>query len=301
MQKIASSTAYLAAEGYEGQLVGEIEGIVQQYGYLYVTNKPPQKSFWAQNVWLNPFISTFDSISQAAALLKSKQRNWALYPHAEHRRAALIAERVPYISNKPLKFPSAIPQAPMGSWTLLDKNTLLASAECSSSYANGMLLFEEQKEGPPSRAYLKLWEALTLAGKWPGPNDKCLEIGASPGGWTWVLAQLGTEVLCVDKAPLAPAIAEMPGVSFQTGNAFAMTPERVGKLDWIFSDVACYPEKLLEWVNLWLESGQCQQFICTLKFQGNDSYESAREFARIPGSRVLHLGYNKHELTWILV
>lgn len=301
MQKITMGTAYLAAKGYEEQLLGEIEGVVQQYDRLYITDRKTQPSYWAQNIWLNPQIAPFESISEAATLLKNIQRNWSLYPYVEHRRAALITEKLPYISHKPLKFPTATPQNPMGSWTLLDKNTLLYSAACSSVYPNGEILFDEQKEGPPSRAYLKLWEALTLAGKLPGPSDQCLEIGASPGGWSWVLAQLGTNVICVDKAPLEPAIAAMPGVRFQAGNAFAMTPEKVGKLDWIFSDVACYPEKLLEWVHLWLESGQCKNFVCTLKFQGDDGYAAAKEFAKIPGGRVLHLGYNKHELTWILV
>jgi 23S rRNA (cytidine2498-2'-O)-methyltransferase len=93
----------------------------------------------------------------------------------------------------------------------------------------------------------------------------------------------------------------MPGVTFRKGNAFAIKPEEVGPLDWIFSDVVCYPEKLLEWVKIWMESGNCKNFICTLKFQGEGGYEVVKEFAKIPGSEVLHLGYNKHELTWICV
>jgi 23S rRNA (cytidine2498-2'-O)-methyltransferase len=292
-------TAYLAPEEYEAQLISELKGVTAQYGRLILTDRKPQKVFWAQNIWYNPIIAHFDSISEAANLLKNMQRNWALYPFAEHRRAALIKEKLPYISEKPVQFPAKAPLAPLGSWTLLDKNTLIAAAHCSSPYPNGEIHFAECKEGPPSRAYLKLWEALVLSGKMPQPGDKCLEIGASPGGWTWVLAKLNTEVLCIDKAPLAPEIAAMPGVHFKTGNAFAMTPEVIGAMDWIFSDVACYPEKLLEWVKIWIDSGLCKNFVCTLKFQGDHSYEIVRDFTDIPGSRVLHLGYNKHELTWI--
>ena len=79
-----------------------------------------------------------------------------------------------------------------------------------------------------------------------------------------------------------------------------MTPETVGPVDWIFSDVACYPEKLLEWVNHWLESGLCKNYICTLKFQGDTSYDIAKQFLAIPGSQLHHLIHNKHELTWML-
>jgi 23S rRNA (cytidine2498-2'-O)-methyltransferase len=293
-------TAYLAPEGYEKPLLSEITGVVAQYNRLILTEQPPQQTFWAQNVWYEPTITRFESITEAANHLKSIQRNWILYPFVEHRRAALIKDKLPYISNKPVQFPTKIPEAPLGSWTLLDKNTLLASASCSSLYPNGEISFEERKEGPPSRAYLKLWEALTLSGKHPKPGDKCLEIGASPGGWTWVLANLKADILCVDRSPLTPGVAAMPGVHFKSGDAFAITPSNAGPFDWIFSDVACYPEKLLEWLTPWIDSGKCKNFICTLKFQGDNSYTIAHEFVKIPGSRLIHLGYNKHELTWIL-
>ena len=63
---------------------------------------------------------------------------------------------------------------------------------------------------PPNRAYLKLWEALTLAanmpdGRMPRPGELCLDLGSSPGGWSWVLQKLGARVISVDKAPLDPA------------------------------------------------------------------------------------------------
>ncbi len=294
-------TAYLAPLDYENQVLQTTKGVVAKYNNLYLTNLEPQPIYWAQNIWYDPFIASFDSISQAASILKDIQRNWSLFPYSEHRRAELISAKLPYISSKPIRFPTETPKAPMGSWMLLDKNTLLASPTCSSYYSNGILNFEEIKEGPPSRAYLKLWEALTLAGKLPGPGEKCLEVGSSPGGWTWVIAQLGASVLSVDRTELAPQVAAMPGVVFKKGNAFSMTPDVVGGVDWIFSDVACYPEKLLEWVQLWIKSGLCKNFICTLKFQADNSYEIVNEFAKIAGSHIVHLGHNKHELTWIFI
>jgi len=293
-------TAYLAAEGYEGQLENELQGVIQRCGRLYLTNCPLQKSYWAQNIWIDPFISTFESISEAATTLKAIQRNWALYSFTEHRRAALIQEKLPYISKKPITFPFKCSQNSLGSWTLLDKHTLLASANCSSFFVNGEIAFQEQRKGPPSRAYLKLWEALTLIGKWPGPGERCLEIGASPGGWTWVLANLGAEVDCIDRSPLAPEVTAFSNVHFTEGNAFGMTPSVVGDVDWIFSDVACYPERLLEWLQIWIKSGKCKNYICTLKFQAGVSYKILDDYASIPGSRIVHLGHNKHELTWLL-
>ena len=63
-----------------------------------------------------------------------------------------------------LRFRAPLPKAPLGSWMLLDANRLLASPHCSSAFANGVVEFIENKSAPPNRAYLKLWEALTLAG-----------------------------------------------------------------------------------------------------------------------------------------
>jgi 23S rRNA (cytidine2498-2'-O)-methyltransferase len=187
----------------------------------------------------------------------------------------------------------------MGSWTLLDAHTLLGSAHCASPFPGGIIEFEEDKQGPPSRAYLKLWEALVRCGRLPRPGERCLDAGASPGGWTWALANLGADVLAVDRAPLEDRILAMPGVSFQKHDAFTLPPPGIGPLDWLFCDVICYPRRLYEWVEKWLASGLCKNYICTIKMQGEGDFETPRRFAAIPGSTVVHLHHNKHELTWI--
>jgi len=98
-------------------------------------------------------------------------------------------------------------------------------------------------------------------------------------------------------------VSEMPGVHFQKRDAFSLRPEELResgkKTDWLFSDLVCYPEKLFDWVMMWVESGACDNFICTLKFQGDSDTHMAQKFADIPNSRVLHLFHNKHELTWM--
>lgn len=299
MQKF--KTGYLAAEGFEDQLIQELGSFSLQHGRLILTDHPIQKVVWAQNIWKDPIAYHFESISEAASILKSIQRNWALYSFTEHRRAALIKSKLPFVSEKPFLFGQPFPTALLGSWTLLDKHTLLASPHCTSPFPNGEIYFEECKIGPPSRAYLKLWEALTIANKMPDQNSTCLEVGSSPGGWTWVLANLKAKVISVDRSELSPNVANMEGVYFKKGDAFAMTPSKIGAVDWIFSDVACYPQKLLEWVKLWLASGLCKNFICTLKFQGDSSYGIIHDFLKIPGSQIVHLTANKHELTWMLI
>jgi tRNA G18 (ribose-2'-O)-methylase SpoU len=80
------------------------------------------------------------SIGDAAKKLRAIQRNWALYSFASHRRAALISEKLPKVSAKPIVFGAGAPKAPLGSWTLIDADTILVSPHCSSPFPNGEVL-----------------------------------------------------------------------------------------------------------------------------------------------------------------
>lgn len=265
---------------------------------------PQELPYWARTTFLKPFILHFDSIGEAASALKEIQRNWAPYQYQNFRRAALIQDKLPYINLKVRKFPVEIPKSPIGVYTLIDDKTILASALTSSYIPAGRIEFVEDHENPPSRAYLKIQESLTMArllfdAELPGPKSRCFEAGACPGGWTWVLVNLGSQVYAVDRAELAPSLMGNPLVTFQAHDAFTLKPEDIGKCDWVFSDVICYPERLLEWVKVWLDSGLTKNMICTIKMQGEIDYEVVKQFAAIPDSRVVHLNYNKHELTWI--
>jgi|SRR5581483_10360626 len=292
-------TGYLAPEDFLAELQQELgDAAMETHGRLVLARGTARPVAWAANVWHEPKRIAIVSIGDAAKKLRAIQRNWAVYSAAHHRRAALIEERLPKVSAKPLRFGDPAPTAPLGSWTLLDPNTLLAAARCSSAFPNGEVVFIEDKT-VPSRAYLKLWDAFTVLGVRPQPGAFCIDLGASPGGWTWVLQGLGARVLSIDKAPLDPAIARLPNVEQRLESAFALDPKVVGPVDWLFSDVICYPKRLLTTVKKWVEAGTVGRFLCTIKFQGETDVEAMREFAAIPGSRLLHLHHNKHELTWV--
>ncbi|TAJ82492.1 SAM-dependent methyltransferase [Reyranella sp.] len=298
------TTAYLAADGFDTQLREELArrdvAIVREHGRLLVTEGPAVPAAWAANIWHDCVELPVASIGTAAKSLRDIQRNWAMYAPLHHRRAALIQERLPHVSAKPVIFPAVAPTAPLGSWTLLAPDRMLAAARCSSPFANGEVDLVEDKVGPPSRAYLKLWEALVRLRRWPQAGERCLDLGASPGGWTWVLAKLGAEVVAIDKAPLDPRVAAMPRVEWRGESAFALEPASIGPVDWLFSDVICYPARLLRLVERWRATGQVKNFVCTIKFQGETDHETAETFAALPGAKVLHLHNNKHELTFIL-
>jgi 23S rRNA (cytidine2498-2'-O)-methyltransferase len=294
-----SETAYLAPPGFLAELQQELgENVREVHGDLVIAAGPPQAPAWCANVWLAPQRIPIASIGDGAKKLRALQRNWALYSAQHHRRAALIAEQLPKVSAKPLHFGDPQPTAPLGAFTLLSPDVLLASTACSSAFPNGALHFVEDKNGPPNRAYLKLWEAFTLLGKRPQPGELCLDLGSSPGGWTWVLQKLGARVVSVDKADLDPRIAALPNVEVRQQSAFALEPHEVGPVDWLVADIACYPPRLLALVQRWLAAGSVRNFVCTLKFQAATDFAAMEQFRAISGSRLIHLFHNKHELTW---
>ena len=293
------ASAYLAPEGLEATLAEDLQrrgvAIAAWHGRLALSPDPPAASPWALDTWTAPQEVAIASVKAAADALRAVQRNWALYAAAHHRRAALIADRLPPVAARPLAFPAAVPASHLGAWTLLAPDRMLMSATKTSPFVNGECRFVEDRTGPPSRAYLKLWEALTLLGDWPAPGARCLDLGASPGGWTWALAQLGAAVIAVDKAPLAPSVAALPGVAWREGSAFALAPEPV---NWLFSDVIAYPRRMLALVERWIAAGAARRIVCSVKFQGETDHDAADAFAAIPGGRLRHLFHNKHELTW---
>lgn len=311
--------AFLAYPDMTGMLQTELSGRLHfnskpaaVYGELLYYSDFPVDSvktpddlpYWARSAMLKPRILDFESIGEAANSLKNIQRNWAPYQYQYFRRANLIQEKLPYINLKPRSFPVKIPAKPIGLYTLISEKQMIFSAETSSFLPAGKITFLEDHENPPSRAYLKIQESLAMANllndtEFPKPGEHCFEAGACPGGWTWVLVGLGASVHAVDRAELSPELMENPLVEFQAHDAFTLKPQDVGFCDWVFSDVICYPERLLKWVNEWLESGLCRNMICTIKMQGEPDWNIIKQFSEIPGSRIVHLNYNKHELTWI--
>lgn len=298
-ESLAGLTGYLAPDGFLAELQQELgAAVIKTHGRLVLAGGPLAPVAWAENVWLDPLHIPISSIADAAKKLRAIQRNWALYSCAQHRRAALIAQKLPKVSAKPLVFGERAPSAPLGSWTLIAPDMVLAARDCARPFPHGEARFVEDRTAP-SRAYLKLWELFTLLGVQPQPGALCLDLGASPGGWSWVLQRLGARVVSVDKAPLDPRLGKLAGILELRQSAFALEPQAIGPVDWLFCDVVCYPKRLLGLVRKWLKAGTVGRFVCTLKFQGATDLEAMRAFAAIPDSRLLHLHHNKHELTFI--
>src|SRR5260370_38725677 len=133
-------TAYLAAEGFADQLQEELRradaAVIRRHERLFVCDGPALAAAWAANIWHDCVELPVASIGSAARALRDIQRNWAMYAPLHRRRAALIEERLPHGSARPLVFPAPAPLAPLGSWTLLAPDRLLPAGRCSPPLAN---------------------------------------------------------------------------------------------------------------------------------------------------------------------
>ena len=293
---------YIAPFKHESDLRDELNfknvPILKEIGRVFLCGGKREDIVWAQASFYNLQEIPIDSINDGAKKLKALGRNWAPFTVAHHRRAELIQKELPHYPKKPLSFLQTRPETPMGGWTLWEPNLILASTQTSSLYPIGEMDFQEDQINPPSRAYLKLWEFFTCySPRLPRSSEHLLDMGACPGGWSWVLQSFGGTVTAVDKAPLEEKVAKLPRIEFKKESAFGLDPKAMKPVDWFFSDIICYPERLFELVKKWHEAG-VKNFVCTIKFQKETDYITTEKFVQTFGGKVIHLHHNKHEVTW---
>ncbi|HET6435979.1 MAG TPA: 23S rRNA (cytidine(2498)-2'-O)-methyltransferase RlmM [Xanthomonadaceae bacterium] len=121
----------------------------------------------------------------------------------------------------------------------------------------------------PSRSALKLEEALlTLLDA--GDRARLLQagmraadLGAAPGGWTWVLARQGLRVTSVDNGPLREHVLATGLVEHLRADGFHWQPPR--PLDWMVCDMVEQPRRVAARMATWLREGWCRQAVFNLK------------------------------------
>ncbi len=79
----------------------------------------------------------------------------------------------------------------------------------------------------PSRSALKLEEALLVLlddaerQRLLQPDMRAADLGAAPGGWTWILTRQGLRVIAIDNGPLRPQLLESGRVEHLRADGFA--------------------------------------------------------------------------------
>lgn len=288
----------------EGTLAEELAflGIspIEQGEFFTAIAAPATRPVFWKSYWEGARTHKIESIGSAAKFLKSQGALWTPFMAAEKRRTLLIADELRCRKPAPIEFGKTLPDGKLGGFALLDKETLVYCPSITPNTLGEELSFKETEEAP-SRAYLKLWEFFTRLRLSPSKGAVVTDFGACPGGWTWVLATLGCEVHSFDKAPLDPRVGSLKNVHFQKKDIFKIKPSELPPLEWFFSDVIAYPDKLLEYVEGLLAAKAAKNYVITIKFQGETDFAALAKWRAIPGSKCVHLGVNRHELTWFLL
>lgn len=266
---------------------------------------------WPRDVWAETGVIEIESISKAVAALREHSKQpWLQVTTASHRRGELIEAEF----NSKSKL--ATRRAPKVGWpsgaakrephpavfTLLSPTKMAFCLKPAEEVPGGEWVFGEDRNGPPSRAYLKLWEWGWRTKVRPIAGQVALDLGACPGGWTWVLAKAGLKVHAFDRSPLAASLREdlsksdFARIEFAKADAFQVTPDRAPRTDWVFCDVIAEPRRTVELIEAWIPTKAGLVF--TIKFKGATDFDSIARLQRIPGAHVRHLNVNKHEVTF---
>ena len=132
----------------------------------------------------------------------------------------------------------------------------------------------------PSRSALKLEEALLVLvddatrERQLQDGKTAADLGAAPGGWTWVLARHGLRVTAIDNGPLRPHVLEHGLVEHLRADGFRWQPQR--PLDWMVCDMVEQPSRVARRMGDWFREGWCRQAIFNLKLPMKKRWQETR-------------------------
>ncbi len=173
-----------------------------------------------------------------------------------------------------------------------------------SAFPAGRAVVAEHRD-PPSSAYRKLLEALRWHGCGPRAGDRVVDLGASPGGWSWVALEAGATVTGVDKGAMAEPILAHPRFTHARTDAFRWQPPEP-PVDWLVCDIIAEPERSAELLVRWANARWFRSAVLHLKIHGEAKPELARQtVAAVRGAgygyvRAKQLRYDKNELTLLI-
>lgn len=133
----------------------------------------------------------------------------------------------------------------------------------------------------PSRSTLKLEEALHTfipAREWEqrlANGMHAVDLGASPGGWSYQLIQHNLWVHAVDNGPIAQSLLDTGQVTWLAEDGFTYRPAHHNH--WMVCDMVEKPAKVTALVVKWLINGWCQETIFNLKLPMKKRYQQVQD------------------------
>jgi 23S rRNA (cytidine2498-2'-O)-methyltransferase len=154
-----------------------------------------------------------------------------------------------------------------------------ADPDLSAPWPQGIPRLKFPREAP-SRSTLKLEEALLVLlddderARWLKPGMTAVDLGASPGGWTWQLVRRSLRVTAVDNGPMDRALMQSGIVTHLREDGFRFRPRK--PVDWLFCDMVEQPRRIAELVARWLGERWCRRAIFNLKLPMKKRWEETQ-------------------------
>ena len=133
----------------------------------------------------------------------------------------------------------------------------------------------------PSRSALKLEEALMCLltpgerEAWIQPGMSAADLGAAPGGWSWVLARRHVRVFSIDNGPMAPSAMATGVIEHIRADGFRWQPPK--PLDWMVCDMVESPAKVASRMATWFREGWCKRAVFNLKLPMKKRWDETRD------------------------
>ena len=174
---------------------------------------------------------------------------------------------------------------------------------------DGVSLFEagfqrmKTLRGAPSRSASKLEEALSQLGENPTEGQTAVDLGAAPGGWSFVLARHGALVRAVDHAKLdEKAFKGLKGrVEHVRDNGLKYEPS--DPVDWMVCDMVMGASDSLNVLRTWHQKSLTTRFVVNVKLPKSNPWPQVAEaLALIQGFgwrvvKARHLIHDRSEIT----
>ena len=95
------------------------------------------------------------------------------------------------------------------------------------------------------------------------PGMRAADLGAAPGGWTWVLVRADLHVVAIDNGPLREHVLASGQVTHLREDGFRWHPAQ--SLDWMVCDMVEQPIRVAGRMAEWFAHGWCRHAIFNLK------------------------------------
>ena len=214
----------------------------------------------AQRQWRDVWVESPDS--DAGRELAALCRGFARVLRAEMQRRKLLSSQASYRLHV---------------FFLAGTTAILAETDPrSASPWPGGIPRLRRLSGAPSRSATKLEEAFhTLLSKeererWLMPGMTAVDLGAAPGGWSWVLARRHLRVAAIDNGPLAAQLLDTGLVTHFRADGFTWQPPK--PVDWLVCDMVEQPARVAALVGQWLARGLCRYALFNLKLPMKKRY-----------------------------